>query len=34
MQKRRHAIGSIQIQHRGDNEGLPTEEILQAHMAG
>ena len=32
--KRGNAIGSIQVQHRGDNEGLPTEEILQSYMAG
>ena len=29
-----NVIGSIRVQHRGDNEGLPTKEILQAHMAG
>ena len=27
-------FGSIQVQHRGDNEGLPTEEILQTYMLG
>ena len=32
--KRGNAIGSIQVQHRGDNEGLPTEEILQTYMLG
>ena len=32
--KRGNAIGSIQVQHRGDNEGLPTEEILQTYMVG
>ena len=32
--KRGNVIGSIQVQHRGDNEGLPTEEILQSYMAG
>ena len=32
--KRGNAIGSLQVQHRGDNEWLPTEEILQSYMAG
>jgi len=29
---RANAIGSIQVQHPGDNEGLPTREELQAYM--
>lgn len=30
--RRANAIGSIQIQHIGDNEGLPTRETLESYM--
>lgn len=30
---RGHAIGSIQVQHASDNEGLPTKEALAVYMA-
>lgn len=29
---RGNAIGTIQIQHEGDNEGLPTREALEEFM--
>lgn len=30
--RRGNAIGTIQIQHEGDNEGLPTREALEEFM--
>ena len=27
-----NAIGSLQVQHAGDNEGLPTNEALEAYI--
>lgn len=31
---RGNAMGSMQVQVRGDNEGLPTRDALAAYMAG
>ncbi|GEQ32483.1 hypothetical protein B795N_03650 [Marinilactibacillus psychrotolerans] len=27
-----NAIGSLQVQHAGDNEGLPTKEVLNQYV--